>query len=193
MKNIQNLLLALLALLILNACAGRDFSRPSSSEITVGKSTKSEILRKMGDPRSSNELIKNGEKVQILSYVYARGSAPGVISPARAMVFSIHSDILVGTAFISSFDEDSTFFESDKISDIKKGISTKTDIIRIFGKPSGEVMYPITKSKDERGITYSYVQVRNIGVGNIKDNKQLVVIFDSNDVITDYTYTGSGI
>jgi outer membrane protein assembly factor BamE (lipoprotein component of BamABCDE complex) len=193
MKAMKSPCFALLFLLILTGCVGRDFTRPMASEMILGKTTKSEILALLGEPRSTTELITNGEKIEKIGYAYARGASAGQISQAKAMSFSLHSNLLVGSSYVSSFSKDSTFFESARVTELKKGVTTKSEAIQIFGKPSGEMMFPLTKSPEETVISYAYAQVRGTGFGSAKDTKVLVITFDGNGIVTNYVFSNTGI
>jgi outer membrane protein assembly factor BamE (lipoprotein component of BamABCDE complex) len=194
MKKTQLLLVFIFAV-ILSGCAGTNFKRPEPQALVVGKSTASDVTRVMGSPIQAGELLKNGEKVKTARYAYAEGVGTGRypgVTPARAMVFSTFSDLLVGQEFISSFPDDATEFDEAKVSEIIKGKSTRADVISLLGKPNGEALYPLIKSKTESGIIYSYSHVKG-SVFNMKFySKILIVSFDANDVATDVDYVSTG-
>ena len=194
MKNTR-LLLAFVFAVILSGCAGTNFKRPDPQALVVGKSTSSDVTRVMGSPLQTGELIKNGEKVKTARYAYAEGAGTGRypgVTPARAMVFSTFSDLLVGQEFVSSFPDDATEFDEAKVSAIIKGKSTRADVLSLLGKPNGEAVFPLIKSKSESGIIYSYSHVKG-SVFNMKFySKSLIVSFDENNVVTDADYTSSG-
>lgn len=194
MKKTQ-LLLAFLFAAILSGCAGTNFKRPEPQALVVGKSTSSDVTRVMGSPLQAGELLKNGEKIKTARYAYAEGAGTGRypgVTPARAMVFSTFSDLLVGQEFVSSFPDDATEFDETKVSAIIKGKSTRADVISLLGKPNGEALYPLIKSKTESGIIYSYSHAKG-SVFNMKFySKILIVSFDEKDVATDVDYVSSG-
>lgn len=192
-KNITNVLLALVIGVTLSACAGKDFARPAPGTLVLGKTSKTEVVAKMGEPRRTNEVIKNGERVEMLVYVYARGSLPGGIVPARAMTLAVTERGLVANSYVSSFEEDSTFFESENVKQIIKGKTTRAEVTAMLGKPSGEMIYPMVTNPEHSAVEYLYVQTRNIGVGVINDRKSLLVVFDRDDIVTDVTFATTGI
>lgn len=194
MKNTR-LLLAFVFAVILSGCAGTNFKRPEPQALVVGKSTSSDVTRVMGSPLQTGELLKNGEKIKTARYAYAEGAGtgryPGVV-PARAMVFSTFSDLLVGQEFVSSFPDDATDFDEAKVSAITKGKSNRADVLSLLGKPNGEAVYPLIKNKAESGIVYSYSHAKG-SVFNMKFySKALIVSFDAKDVVTDVDYVSSG-
>jgi outer membrane protein assembly factor BamE (lipoprotein component of BamABCDE complex) len=189
------LLLAIALAAILSGCAGTNFKRPEPQALEVGKSTSADVTRVMGSPLQTGELLKNNEKIRTARYAYAEGAGtgryPGVV-PARAMVFSTFNDLLVGQEFVSSFPDDATEFDEAKVPAIVKGKSTRTEVITLLGRPSGDAIYPLIKNKAEKGIIYSYSHAK----GSVFDmkfyTKALIVSFDASDVVSDVEYTSSG-
>ncbi|MCZ4306019.1 hypothetical protein O4G98_14895 [Zoogloeaceae bacterium G21618-S1] len=194
MKNMR-VLLALVSVALLSGCAGSNFKRPEPQSLMVGSSTTADVTRVMGNPLQTGELLKNEEKVKITRYAYAEGAGsgryPGVV-PARAMVFSTFNDKLVGQEFVSSFPEDATEFDETKVQQIVKGKSTRDEVVALLGKPNGEAIYPLIKSKTEAGVIYSYSHAKG-NVFNMKFySKVLTVSFDAKNVVTDVVYESSG-
>ena len=179
----------------MTGCAGTNFKRPEPQSLTIGKSTSTDVASVMGAPLKIGERLKNNEKIKTVRYAYAEGAGagryPGVV-PARAMVFSLYNDLLVGQEFVSSFPNDATEFDETKVSAITKGKSNRLEVISLLGKPNGEVVYPLIKNKAETGIVYSYSHVKGT-VFNMKFySKALVISFDKNNVVTDMEYESAG-
>ena len=183
------------ATVALSGCAGSDFVRPSEGDLVVGKSTLAEVTTKMGNPLQSGQMTKNEKPLKISKYAYAASGGesayPGV-TPARSMTFLFHEDKLVGKEFVSSFKQDSTDFDGQKVASISKGKSTKQDVVALLGKPSGEAVYPVIKNAGDDAYVYSYVQAKGT-VFNMKfHNKVLLVSFNPSGVVSDVEYTTSG-
>src|SRR5918994_96233 len=134
------------AALALSGCAGSDFVRPAEGDFVVGKSTLADVTTKMGSPLQSGQLTKNEKLMKVSKYAYAASGGesahPGV-TPARSLTFLFFEDNLVGKEFVSSFKQDSTDFDGQKVSSITKGKSTRQDVVALLGKPSGEAVYPV--------------------------------------------------
>lgn len=195
MKNINHLFSAVAAIIVLSGCAGTDFKRPEPDALRLGKSTQTDVLRVMGSPIQTGEVLKNNQKIKTARYAYAEGAGagryPGVV-PARAMVFSTFNDLLVGHEFVSSFPQDATEFDESKIASIIKGKTNRTEVISTLGKPNGEAIYPLIKNQNENGIVYSYSHAKG-NVFNMKFySKVLVVSFGENDVVSDIEYVSNG-
>lgn len=195
MKDQVRALFGVLMMAALAGCAGTNFKRPDPQSLVVGKSTSADVTRVMGTPLQTGELIKNEKKLKTARYAYAEGAGkgkyPGVV-PARAMVFYTFDDVLVGQEFVSSFPEDATDFDETKVQAIIKGKSTRDDVIALLGKPNGEVIYPMIKSKNEVGSAYSYSHAKGSVFDMKFHSKVLVVSFDSSGLVTEVDYQSTG-
>lgn len=196
MKTTRYLLVPAALALLVSACVGTDFKRPDASAFEIGKTTTSDLLKVMGPPNRTGELVKNAAQVKQLTYVYASKLGaeplhPGV-TPARAMTFSTYNDVMVGEQFISSFKDDGTDFDAAKVGLVIKGRSSRADVIAVFGPPGGQATYPIISSKGDTAIVYAYVQTTG-GPFNLKFyQKVLTVSLDANDMVSDVQYIEVG-
>jgi hypothetical protein len=186
---------AVLALLALSGCAGSNFVRPQEGDLVVGKAKQADVTAKLGSPFQTGEVMKNDKQLKVTKYAYAattgESAYPGV-TPARGMTFFFFNDVLVGDEFISSFKQDSSDFDGSKVSSIVKGTTTREDVIKTFGKPGGEAVYPIIKGINDRAFVYTYNQVKG-SVFNMKFySKSLQVSFNEQGVVTDVEYITSG-
>lgn len=184
-----------LAIAALSGCAGTDFVRPTEGAFTLGRSTAADVTAKMGAPRKTGEVIKNEKQLKVYSYAYAstggESAYPGV-TPARGMTFSFHDDKLTSQEFVSSFKADSTDYDKNKISQIIKGKSSKSDVISLLGKPTGEAIYPMIKGVNDQALIYSYSHAKG-SVFNMKFfNQILIVSFGKDGIVSDVEFTTSG-
>lgn len=195
MKRLKIIFASLAAALVFSGCAGTNFVRPDSGTFALGKSTSAEVAQKMGNPLQNGEMTKNEKLIKVAKYAYAEGAGqgtyPGVV-PARAITFSFFEDKLVGQEFMSSFKTDSTDFDGTKIPGIVKGKSTRNDVTALLGKPTGEAIYPMIKSKDDSALIYGYSQAKGSVFDMKFHNKVLVVSFNGQGIVTDVEYVSSG-
>lgn len=195
MKNTFRLIIAALATSLLVGCAGTNFKRPDPGVLEVGKSTVAQVNQVMGPAPQTGELMKNGEKLKSLRYVYAEGAGagkyPGVV-PARAMVYLTHNDLLVAEEFVSSFPNDATDFDDSKVSAIVKGKTTRSEVASLLGAPNGKGVYPFVKTKGDAAVMYSYAHAKGNAFNMKFYNKALVVSFDANGIVTDVEYSSNG-
>lgn len=76
--------------------------------------------------------------------------------------------------------------EDNKVSQVKKGVTTKNDIVLMFGDPSKvmnhEKIYFYSWTRGSKGAFFGF------GQGNAH-TKSLVVVFDDNDIVMDRKIT----
>src|ERR1044072_4744759 len=82
-------LVGLVLVLAASGCAGRDFTRPQSESLVLGRTTETEVRQRFGDPYREGTTIKNGETMKTLAYAYATGasSLAGGVTPSRGQGF----------------------------------------------------------------------------------------------------------
>ena len=197
---IRSVLMGVTVALLSAGCAGRDFVRPSSDSLQVGKTTYAEIVARFGSPYREGTMLKNEQIVKTISYAYStklgERSAVSGVTPVRAMGFYFVDLVLVGHEFTSSFEKDHTNFDETKITQIKKGETTQAQVIALVGQPTGSYIFPLVQRKDERGLVYVYTQTRFEEIPFARKIKQyrkvLVVSVGENGVVTDVTFNASG-
>ena len=177
------------ALVLLSGCAS-NFVRPASEKLTLGKSTSSDITNLVGKPTFQNDnTVINGEKSRVMTYYYNDGAKFwGLIIPQRTLTYTLFNDTMVGEEFNSTMDGENTEFDGSKAVAIQKGKSTKSDVIALLGKPSGEVIYPVIKDKNGRGLVYAYSYARFAGIFTSYNNYLLVVTFNDKNIVSDVSY-----
>ncbi len=177
------------ALVALSGCAS-NFVRPASEKLTLGKSTSADIANLVGKPTMQNDnAVINGEKSRVMTYYYNDGAKFwGLIIPQRTLTYTLFKDTMVGEEFNSTMDGENTEFDGSKAIAIQKGKSTKSDVIALLGKPSGEVIYPVIKDQNGRGLVYSYSYARFAGIFTSYNNYLLVVTLDDKNIVSDVSY-----
>ena len=183
-------------LIALTGCAGRDFVRPDSADLKVGRGTYSQVVAKLGEPRSTGEILKNGETIKTITYAYANtGGEPlqqGVI-PARAVAYYFQRDIVVGQEFMSSFKSDNSDFDDSKVSAIEKGKTTRSELFQLLGKPTASFTKPMVKETSGEAIGYTYQATSGGAFSGFKFfRKALRIAFDADDRVLDIDYSTSG-
>lgn len=180
--------------LVLTGCAGTNFVRVGDDALILGQTTDQEILGQLGPPYRQGAINKNGRQLKTVTYSYSsaagKPAAAGVV-PARSQGFYFFNSKLVGYEFTSSWEEDSTNFNSGKISQIKRGKSTRDDVVRLLGNPGGKYIYPIVSNSDQEAVNYLYNQVTGNAFNMKIYNKLLVVTFDKQKVVVDIDYSES--
>jgi outer membrane protein assembly factor BamE (lipoprotein component of BamABCDE complex) len=188
--------LALISIvLLLNACAGKDFVRMNDETLMLGKTTQGQIKAALGKPYQTGVVTKNEKQLTTASYAYAatggKAAAKSVI-PARSQGFYFLDNILVGYEFTSSFQVDSTNFDGAKVAEIKKGTTTRDEVVKLLGNPGGKYTYPLIPNMNQEAVNYLYSQTSGSAFNLKFYQKQLVISFDPKGIVSNVEYTESG-
>jgi hypothetical protein len=181
--------------LALAGCVGTDFVRPDPNVFTLGRTSYAQVVQKMGEPHNKGSGLKNGKPVKTITYAFAsvtgEPSEDGV-HPARALGYYFYNDTLVGEEFISSYKSDSSNFDDTKVAEIKKGQSTRADVIALMGKPTASFIAPMVKETSGEAYGYTYQTLRgNAFTGFKRQLKMLRVSFDAKGLVSDVDYASS--
>ena len=185
-------LMALLA--VLAGCAGRDFVRPSPEAFRLGHTTYAQVVDRMGEPRAVSDMVQNGQKVRSMTYRYTTTTdtswETGVV-PVRTLVCYVHQERLVGYEFVSSFKVDSTDFDETKLAAIRKGHSTRAEVLQLLGQPSAYYIPPMVTATAGEAIGYGYAG-REASGRYRAFSKTVRITFDAQDRVADIAYTSAG-
>jgi hypothetical protein len=174
----------------LSGCAGRNFVKPETGSLTLNKTTYQNVVTQFGKPYQEGSQLKNEKMIKDVTYAYSSvGGTPvyEYVTPARAMAFHFFNDILVGYEFTSSFKEDHSDFDELKLDQIKKGESTKSQVISLIGEPTGEYVFPMIKIKEAKAVVYMYSHFKKY-----KIYQKNLIITIKNDIVVDVEFTTSG-
>ncbi len=183
-------------LIALTGCAsGPKFTKPDAAKLVLGKSSRAEVLQSQSaKPASETDMTVNGEKVHGINYFAAENPKFwGLLIERRFGTYTFYNDVLVGIEFTSSYANESTNFDTDKITSIEKGKTTRAEVIALLGNPSGEVIYPVIADKTGRGMVYSYNWGRFAGVFTSFTSNLLVVSLDQNNIVTNVSFKQNGV
>lgn len=189
--------LAVLPLLALVAgCAGSNFVRPTADAFQLGKTRREQVVQQLGEPRGEGSVLKDGTEVKTIGYAYAAvGGEPleeGVI-PARGLTFYFASEVLVGEEFLSSFKEDHSSFDDQKVPLLVKGKTSRAEVIQLLGRPSGRFLAPMVKATSGEALGWSYQATRGNAFSGFKSfKKALVVTFDAQDRVAEVELVSGG-
>lgn len=182
----------LAASIILAGCAPAEFVNPDPQKLTLGISTKEDVLQAIGKDPAPKEfdgtMVQNGLHVHFIVYTHIKSASFwGLIVPRHSHVYVTYNNILVGEDYDSSYDEDSTRFDPDKVAQIKNGM-TKQDVIALMGKPSGRSIYPLAKKQGDTAIHYMYSHARFAGIATTTEIEDLTVSLDEKNVVDDVKF-----
>lgn len=194
--SIKNILFISLSIYSVS-CASTSHVRIPDNALTLGQTTSEQITAHLGPPGRVATVIKNDRQIKSITYFLGTSGDgsddPEAAGASRSQAFYFFDNKLVGYEFASSWKEDSTNFDSRKVVKIKKGESTKEDIVRLFGKPGGEYIYPIIPNRDEEALNYFYNIIKKSGSLEFKPYRKLLVItFNKEGIVTNVEYVESG-
>jgi hypothetical protein len=195
----------MMAALALAACTGHNFPKPAPESLILGSTTQDEVVAKYGPPYRQSTALAAGSTVAntnapqtpfeyamvpgtyaSLTYYYADRSAQVMFggSPTeRSIVFNFWNGKLYAYNFISSFAADSTNFDENNAAKLEQGKTTKSEVIEILGRPTGEAVYPSVQ-QGERRFIYLYIATE----GRRRIAKRLELLFDQNDKLRDLRF-----
>ena len=180
--------------LVVTGCAGSNLSKRSDDVLVLGQTSRQEILQRLGSPYREGTVTKNGKQLKTMTYAFATGGSPARegVTPARGQGFYFLDDKLAGYDFTSSWKEDQSNFDGAKVPAIKKGTSTRDDVVRLFGPPRGKYAYPLIADQTRQADVYLYAETRG-GPINVKFyQKHLVVTYDERGVVSNVDYQELG-
>src|SRR5438132_8502167 len=124
-------------------CAG---AKPPEDDLVLGRTSREEILQRLGSPYREDTVTKNGKRLETMTYAFATTGGTPVragVSATRGQGFYFLDDKLAGYDFSSSWKEDQTDFDGAKVPQIKKGVTTRDEVLRLIGRPGGKYAYPL--------------------------------------------------
>ena len=192
LKTIIVLLLALLG----GGCAsvGADFSYKGPASLRLGQTNAADCSSMFGTPKSTTaKKTADGDFEEAL---YVHAYADMGTARARSLSLEFRNGLLNAYNFVSSFDEDKTNVNADGFKDIKRGQSTKADVLRLLGEPQGKALAPSEnadfKEKLKKGAeAWGWTAIGKLSTfGHVYGGAQattlsMYVVFDANGVVTD--------
>ena len=187
MPSLPSACVRFVALVLAGLCLlGADFARPDPASFTLGSTTEAEIRQRFGNPYGQTTSRVGDRVVTTLQYTYAEPRT-GVI-PARAMTYSFYDGRLVGFDYSSSFGADETAFDEKVVKRIKRGETTRTEVLAIAGPPTGQFIYPTPQATvpGRRAYVYGYSRSERLAPATLETaNKVLTITFDDHDVVAE--------
>jgi outer membrane protein assembly factor BamE (lipoprotein component of BamABCDE complex) len=181
--------------IVIAGCVGSNFTKQSGDALVLGQTSRQDILQRLGSPYREGTVTRNGKQLKTLTYNYATtGGTPARegVTPTRGQGFYFLDDKLAGYDFASSWKEDQSNFDGAKVPEIKKGVSSRDDVIRLIGRPGGKYAYPLIAEQKGEADVYLYAEVRGGPVNPKLYQKHLVVTYDERGIVSNVDYTELG-
>jgi outer membrane protein assembly factor BamE (lipoprotein component of BamABCDE complex) len=186
---------------------GPQFAKPDPTKIVVGQTTREQVIAIYGEPTQQKSSIitegavSNGSQSKtvfdavsvpgnhaLISYLRVESKPPiaGASLLTRSVGFTFWNDRLVDEEFQSSFAEDASVFDETKMSAMRKGQTTRAELISALGEPSGTAIYPVVGVPDYQRLAYQYLRY---DLSTRKSSvKRLEILFDRSDRLVDYRF-----
>lgn len=164
---------------------GADFARSDLASLVLGQTTEQQVRDRFGDPARQSTSKVADKVVTSLHYMHAEPRT--TLVPSRAMVLSFHEGALVGFDYTSSFTADDTAFDEALARAVKRGVTTRAEVHRLVGPPSGQSVFPSPSVRvpGQRADHYSSSRTMRIAESRTVEttSKSLMVTFDEQDVV----------
>ena len=173
----------IVALMFVACSAPSRISKSAVDQFTLGKTTMEEVKSAYGTQDLIHELSTPETGITKISYAYRDPSGnacqPDVYA-IQQVDFFFKKKVLYGVQYMSSTAFDCTKFDDSKVSDIKVGKTTKSDIKEWFGSPDGKFY------TDGKGAIWRYLYVQKKTHESEYDHQMLDVFFNENGVVDDF-------
>ncbi|RJF88135.1 hypothetical protein D3874_14840 [Oleomonas cavernae] len=166
--------LVLVVFFALAGCqAGKDFAPPDPTRLTLDVTTETQVVAVTGTPGARAERILPEPTAQQLVEVktafdsvpvagaYRRigyyHDASGIRSrTVKKAYFTFWNGVLVEYSYEASTPGLAASFAQNRVAELKRGVTTRSDLINLFGQPTGEATYPMIRDRGSRLLSYSY-------------------------------------
>jgi hypothetical protein len=175
---------AIALLLVLLAGCGSVSRRPDTDSLRLGSMTYDEVVARHGTPHLRPPMTRLGVELKAVYY----SSTHSLTLQNRTLNFYFAEDILVGFAYLSSFENDSTDFDDSSLAEIKLGETTRAEVLGLLGRPNGIYMRPFVSGKDQTIFEYSYHRREHTGASLLRGpanqfSRSALIYFDGNGVV----------
>ena len=181
--------------MVIAGCVGSNFAKQSEDALVLGQTRRQDILQRLGSPYREGTVTRNGKQLKTLTYNFAMTDGTPAregVTPTRGQGFYFLDDKLAGYDFASSWKEDQSNFDGTKVPEIKKGVSSRDDVIRLIGRPGGKYAYPLIAEQNREADVYLYAEVRGGPVNPKLYQKHLVVTYDERGIVSNVDYKEIG-
>jgi hypothetical protein len=190
MFRLSRMAAAAIIILFFVSCAGTNFVRPESGSLSLNRTTYQDIINQFGKPYLEGTKLKNENMIKTITYAYSSVGGTALyegVAPARAIAFHFLDDVLVGYEFTSSFKADNSDFDESKITLIKKGVTTRHEVVTLLGEPEGIYTYPLIGGRDDEALVYMYNHFKRY-----KIYQKVLIVSMNEDTVADLDFMTSG-
>ena len=186
------------SLLILTACGSSiNFVRPADSKINLGETKRGQIIAMLHrNADSIGQKTINNTMIDTMEYSYLSrdntlSDTPSEVGhiAVKGQLYYLVNNTVIGSEYHSTFAKDTTKFDITKVPSIKKGKTTKEDIINMFGKPSIKLTRPLISDKATGAIGYHYRTMNLASPTDLKTTAaKLIIEYDADGIIINVSF-----
>lgn len=195
------------ALALAGCAGGQDFQRPQVASLTPGTTTEAEVVAAFGPPLEQQQTIApipTAEQLadvkspfggvptagtyRKINYHYKESQAFGVRS-FKDLYFIFLDGKLIQYDYASNIPGASSKFDESQIANIKRGVTTRQQVIAMLGEPSGQSVYPMVRDKGVVLLSYTFIDFDNGEMFNRKNDvivSLLEVLIGADGKVTDF-------
>ena len=201
-------LLFVLAALVAGCTSGKEFTKPDPASLTLGKTTRTDILAAYGPPRSQNLTVIGGAsrsgsrsstsptdaepasgQIVSLFYAYIDRTMRIIAGPGyelqRRVRFDFWNDKLIAYTFVSNRGSETNFDERN-VAKLQSGRTTKAEVVDMFGEPVGRAIFPAVRNISDERFLYFFFRVSQWD--GTRKGKHLEIFFDGDGKVRDYKF-----
>ena len=189
--------ITIIFLIFLGGCAsvGTEFNYQNLSSLELGKTSSSDYVSMFGTPTNVEMKETPDGKFELVGFVYAHANMG--TAKARGLDLEFRDGLLNSYAYASSFKEDQTLVDLDRLSEIERGTTLKGDVVILLGEPDGKSRCPSESAWSEEKcsigtevwIWHGMNRVSTFGSafgGAQVSTKNVFVVFDDAGVVVEH-------
>lgn len=193
MKNLILNSTSIILLLVVSGCAssGKMFNYQNRNSLEIGKTTSAQAIQLVGTTKQIGTTSNKNGNFRVLKYVYAYATPSG--AAARVLFLEFKNDTLNAQIYNSGFKEDKTSFNIDEAAKIKINESTKEDVLKLLGQPTGRAICPSTMgdfaNKCEKAFeVWAWIYTAKSAGYDTSTiiSETLIISFDENGIASDF-------
>jgi hypothetical protein len=182
----SGLFLASVVFVLACASTAPNFSKPKLEWMKFGQTSRADIVARYGPPEREVQFTRNGQVVSQLNFRYV--ATFGSDAEKRRLGFYLAGDRVVGYEFGDSFMDQETDFDSKKVGTVAKGVTTREQVLSLFGNPLGVLAYPATTQDETAAGDFVFLYAHRSSSGGKVELKRLRVTIGGDNLVKDLNF-----
>ena len=119
---------------------GTSFNQGNLNQLRLHETTRQEAITLIGEPSEITRVLNEDGDFEMVEYLYAKKGLGG--AKVRAVNLEFKDGVLNAYNYVSTFAEDATTYDFSAFESLEISSSTKDDVLRALGKPTGQGFCP---------------------------------------------------